>query len=210
MQFKKLSDAEYLLVIEEEKMLCESGVQFLKGNMIKGVSIKDGEIVKNDMTLPSIRLGRKLLQKDLYKDTITMSIWKLASDRTTGDLYAFLEVNFPETKAPVLHFCFEMSTKLKKIGEGKKIKIGEIEFIETFMEFEGDTGTILQWMKLLINTGGNISISDGDEPSIGADEIPLDIPRLILKYFDNIIDTGGKALGGKHTIIVKEKDLEYG
>jgi len=209
MEGKNLGDAEYLLIIEEEKRLCESNILFLKGKMKKGVSIENGKIVKNDKEIPSIRLGRKLEQKDLYMGTTTRSVWKLASDRNTVELCAFLEVVFPETNAPTLHFCLEMSTKLKKTGEGRKIKIGGVEFIETFMEFEGDTGTILQWMKLLIDTGGCISISDGEEPSIGADGIPIDIPRIVLRYFDHVITTGGKILGDKHAIIVKEKYLRY-
>jgi len=210
MEGKTLGDAEFLLLIEEEKRLCETNILFLKGKVKKGISIENGEIAKNDKEMPSIRLGRKLIQKDLYRDTITRSVWKLASDRNTGELCAFLEVNFPETNAPALHFCLEMSTKLKKTGEGRKIKIGRVEFIETIMEFEGDTGTILQWMKLLIDAGGSISISDGEEPSIGADGIPVDIPRIVLRYFDHVIATGGKVLGDKHAIVVKEKDLRYG
>lgn len=209
MQGKTLSDAEYLLVIEEEKRLCENNVQFLKGTMKKGVTIENGEIAKIDKEMPSIRLGRKLIQKDLYRETITRSMWKMAKDRDKGELNAFLEIDFPETNASTLRFCFNMSTKLKKIGEGKKIKIGEVELIETFMEFEGDTGTILQWMKLLISSGGNISISDGEEPSIGTDGVPIDIPRLVLGYFDKIIKEGGKVSGDRHVIIVKEKDLKY-
>lgn len=208
MQNKKLSDAEYLLLVEEEKRLCEN-VQYLKGTMKKGISIENEEIVKKDKEMPSVRLGRKLIQKDLYKRTATVSMWKLAKDKNTGELCAFLEVVFPETNAPTLHFCFDMSTKLQKIGEGKKIKIGDIELIEIFMEFEGDTGTILQWMKLLVTSGGDISISDGEEPSIGASGIPTDIPKIILRYFDHIVMTGGKAFGDKHVITIKEKDLRY-
>lgn len=192
MEGKKLGDTEYLLLVEEEKRLCENNVQFLKGKMMKGVSVENGEIVKSDKEIPSIILGRKLPQKDLYRDTITRNMWKLTRDRNTGELCAFLEVEFPETNVPALHFCFEMITKLKKTGEGKKIKIGGVELIETFMEFEGDTGTILKWMKLLIDTGGCISIGDGEEPSISADGIQMDIPRIVLKYFDDIIMTGGK------------------
>ena len=189
MEGKKLGDAEYLLFVEEEKRLCENNVRLLKSKMMKGISIENDELVKCDKDIPSIILGRKLTQKDLYKDTFARSIWKLASDRNTGELCAFLEIEFPATNAPALHFCFEMSTALKKTGEYKKAKIGCIELVETFMEFEGDTGTILQWMKLLIDAGGCISISDGEEPSINADRIQIDIPGIVLEYFDEIIMT---------------------
>lgn len=195
MEGKKLGDAEYLLFVDEEKRLCENNVHFLKGKMIKGVSIENEEIVKCDKEIPSIILGRKLTQKDIYKDTFTRSIWKLASDKNTGELCAFLEIEFPVTNAPTLHFCFEMNTTLKKTGEWKKTKIGNVELMETFMEFEEDTGTILQWMKLLIDSGGHISISDGEEPSINADGIQIDIPGIVLEYFDDI--SKGKILG-KH------------
>lgn len=183
MEGKKLGDAEYLLLMDEEKRLCENNIQLLKGKMVKDFSIENGEIVKEDKVIPSIILGRKLTQKYLYKSTINRSRWKLISDRNTGELCAFLEIEFPKTNAPSLNFCFEMNTKLKK-----NIKIIDIELIETFMEFDGDTGVILKWMKLLIDTGGRISISDREEPSINLG-IQIDVPRTVLKYFDDIIAT---------------------
>ena len=160
MKSEAVGDAECRIMMEEEKRLCEKNVQFLKGTLKAGISFKDGNLVKDDIVHPCIRLERKLTQKEreLYTDTVTMSTWKIIKENEK--LYVFLEIVFSKTDAPPLHFCFEMSTKLKKAGKEKKIKFGGVELVGIPMEFEDGTGYILQWMKLLLSAGGNISISD--------------------------------------------------
>ena len=175
-----ISDAECRLMIEEEQRLCEQNIQLLKGTLKAGISFKDGNLVKEDIVCPCIRLGRKLTRKEreLYTDTDTTSTWKMIKENEK--LYIFLEVVFSKTNGSPLNFCLEMSTTLKKSGKEKIMKFGGIELIRIPMEFGGETGYILQWMKLLVSAGGNISISDGIEPSIGVDGIMIDIPKLIL------------------------------
>ena len=74
-------------------------------------------------------------------------------------------------------------------------------------QFENNTDTILQWMELLVQTG-NINIVDGNEPSIGIEGIPVDVPLAILNFFADFAKRGGKLDGKDHAIVLRRKELK--
>ena len=70
--------------------------------------------------------------------------------------------------------------------------------------FDDNTDGVLQWMILLSKSEGNIAIIDGREPSVGIDGVPIDVPSLVLGFFDDIIKSGG-IIGNKPVIWAENK-----
>lgn len=204
MEGRKLGDQECVLIVEEEKRLCENGVQLIKGLLKKDLTIMNGEIVKKDKEISALKLNRILENRDLYVDINTESAWKLITDKDEKKMYAFLQIKFLNIKVPELHFCFEMSMKLYRAGDDIKVKHKGLEVIATPMTFDDDTDTALQWMNLLLRSEGNIAIIDEREPSVGIDGVPIDIPSMVLGFFDNMIKNGG-IVGNKPVIWAKNK-----
>ena len=206
MEHRTLGDSEFCLMVEEEKRLCEKNTEFIKGILKKGIGEKDGKLVDKDIYSPSIKINRKLDRKELYKNTVSESIWKLMTDiKGSKRLVAFLEIKFPKTNAPELHFCFDMDMNLYRAGEEKRIKIGDKECKATPYKFEKGTDIILQWMELLVKTE-DINIFDGEDPSIGIEGIPIDIPKIILGLFGEFVKRGGKIGGKDPVIVLRDKD----
>jgi len=206
MEHRALGDPEFCIMVEEEKRLCEKGAEFIKGMLKKGIGEKDGKLVDKDIFSPSIKINRKLDHKELYQNTESKSLWKLMTDiKESKKLVAFLEIEFPKTNAPELHFCFDMDFNLYKAGEESIFKIGDKEYKAVPYKFEKGTDTILQWMELLVKTE-DINIFDGEDPSICIEGIPMDIPRTILGLFGEFVKNGGKIGEKEHVIILRDKD----
>ena len=203
MEHRTLGDSEFCLMVEEEKRLCEKNTEFIKGILKKGIGEKDGKLVDKDIYSPSIKINRKLDHKELYQNTESESIWKLMTDiKGSKRLVALLEIKFPKTNAPELHFCFDMDIRLYKTGEERIFKIGDKEYKAVPYEFEKDTDIILQWMELLVKTE-DINIFDGEDPSIDIEGIPMDIPKTILGLFSEFVKRGGKIDGKEPVIILR-------
>ena len=167
---------------------------------------KDGKLVDKDIHSPSIKINRKLDHKELYQSTDSESLWKLMTDiKESKRLVAFLEIKFPKTNAPELRFCFDMNISLYKTGEEKTFKIGDKEYKAAPYKFEKGTDIILQWMELLVKTE-DINIFDGEDPSVGIEGIPIDIPKTILGLFGEFIKHGGKIGGKEPVIILRDND----
>lgn len=206
MEHRPLGDNEFCIMIEEEKRLCEKDTEFIKGILKKGIGEKDGKLVDKDIYSPSIKINRKLDHKELYKNTESESIWKLMTDiKESKRLVAFLEIKFPKTNAPELHFCFDMDINLYRAGEERIFKIGDKEYKAAQYKFEKGTDIILQWIELLVKTE-DISITDGEDPSIGIEGIPIDMPKTILEFFSEFVKRGGKIGGKEAVIILRDKD----
>lgn len=206
MEHRILGNPEFHIMVEEEKRLYEKDTEFINGILKKGIGEKDGKLVDKDTYSPSIKINRKLDHKELYQSTESKSLWKLMTDiKESKRLMAFLEINFPKTNAPELHFCFDMDINLYKAGEERIFKIGDKEYKAVPYKFEKCTDIILQWMELLVKTE-DINIFDGEEPSIGIGGIPIDIPKTILGLFDEFVKHGGKIGGKEHIIILRDKN----
>lgn len=101
--------------------------------------------------LPAIMLKEPLKDKEAYRNTDVESYWKVARDRT-GVQAVFLTLDFKRAKE--MKFCFDLGEPYIK-------------------------DTIKTWLEYLIKSRGTVAIADGVEPSIGATDIPLDIPKLL-------------------------------
>lgn len=205
MKYRPLSDSECALIIEEDKRLCEKDVLYVKGIITEGVTIYNGETAKKNMTIPAIKLGRKISDRRLYEDTVSISEWKMVTDKEKKILTAFLSIEFPLTHAPKLIFCFEMNMRFN-IVDLPIIK--KDNMIGIPVAFDEHTDNILQWMNLLIQNdkgqGSQLAILDGDEPSIGSDGIPIDVPIIIMQIFEEIIRKGD--IRDDNFILVLDKD----
>jgi hypothetical protein len=206
MEYRTLGDPEFCIMVEEEKRLCEKDTEFIKGILKKGIGEKDGKLVDKDTYSPSIKINRKLDHKELYKNTLSESLWKLMTDiKGSKRLVAFLEIKFPKTNAPELHFCFDMDIRLYRAGEERIFKIGDKEYKAAPYKFEKGTDTILQWMELLVKTE-DINIFDEEDPSVGIEGIPVDIPKTILGLFGEFVKRGGKIGEKEPVLILRDKD----
>ncbi len=103
----------------------------------------------------AIILKDPLKDKGLYENVDIKSRWEAAHFRVIGMEKVFLELDF---------------------GNGRKLNFYINLFDPNFI-------TIRElWFSLIIDTNGMIAISDRREPSIIADCIPIDVPKLILEY----------------------------
>jgi hypothetical protein len=101
-------------------------------------------------------LREYLEDKELYENVDIKSRWEAAHFRIIGMEKVFLELNF---------------------GNGKKLNFYINLYNPNFI-------TIRElWFSLIIDTNGMIAISDKREPSIIADNIPLDV-KLILEHLN--------------------------
>ena len=104
----------------------------------------------------AIILREPLKDKELYENADIKSRWEAAHFRIIGMEKVFLELEF---------------------GNGRKLKfyinLYDLNFI-AIREL---------WFSLIVGTNGMIAISDKREPSIIADGVPIDVPKLILEHF---------------------------
>ena len=103
----------------------------------------------------AIILREPLKDKGLYEHVDIKSRWEAAHFRNIGMEKVFLDVNFGGERS--LKFYINLY-------DPNFITIKEV------------------WFSLIIDTDGMIAISDKREPSIIADGVPIDIPKLILEY----------------------------
>ncbi len=116
----------------------------------------------------AIILKEHLKDKSLYENADIKSRWEVAHSRIIGMEKVFLELNF---------------------NNGNKLKFYINLLDPNFISIRE------LWFSLIIDTNGMIAISDRTEPSIIADNIPIDVPKLILEYLKKKKDVTRKNKG---------------
>ncbi len=181
MKHRGLSEAEYALMIEEEKRLC-TPMEIIAVKYQAGISIREGAVVDKERHVPGLKL-KKIEKKRSLQTTDSKSTWTMYFDKPNGDLVLFLGIEFPRVKRKY-RFCFELSTKLKKANVPPVvIPSAQGPFLFEVLEADERTSEALNWLEALIKSDGEIALMDDKEPSVGITGINNDVPRIILMMY---------------------------
>ena len=188
MKYKPLTDEQYAEILADEKRMC-TPAQFIKAKFQPGISRRDHIVTKKETEIPAIKMSH-IEDKDQLRSTSFDSMWSIYQDKEKGELILILALIFSEPNR-YLKFCFQLNTKLKKLGVPPvAISTPQGVFLFEVMEPDEPTAEVLNWLNLLIQSNGEITLMDDTEPSVGLENITTDIPKIVLQMYG--------ILGGKN------------
>lgn len=184
-----LDDSTFQNKMTQMKKDCVES-RFMKAHVIAGVSIESGKIANHDKLLPLIKLDIPLKWKWRYRDSMAESIWSMLSDRDAHTIVLFLEIHFQHVTAP-LKIYMMLDTILTNTEDKSTVNALDRASIQLAIEksrsdtYEPNPDSVegLMWIRGLIKSNGEIVIGDGSEPDVGIDNVPLDVPEIVMDLY---------------------------
>ncbi len=104
-----------------------------------------------------IIVKQEIKKKNLYGNARSEAIWEAARNNGLGIERIFLNIIF---------------------RDDNNVYMGKMNFYFDLKDSSRDD--MIEWFKMIVEKNGLLGLCDGTEPSIMIDNIPLDVPKLIV------------------------------
>lgn len=182
MKYTPMNDSDFETELKKRKIDCIES-RFMRAHVVKGMSIVNDKIAEKNKSLPLIQIVKPLDNKHNYKNAMSESIWSMLSDRDSHTIVLFLDINFSGVDKPLNVYCM-LDTLVTNAIDNSTVNILHKTNVKTGLyKVNPDSTEGLSWIVDLIKSGGEAVISDGLEPEVSVDGIPLDVPSIVLELY---------------------------